>query len=90
MWLVSWRCAALGGVPATCATPCAVVLHLQNSFWAVAGDPGPSQPTMKSPPPFCFCVCCTLCPQVHLNMYDYFMFWAAFYVLRGARSADKG
>jgi len=28
--------------------------------------------------------------QVHLNVFQYFMFWAAFYVLRGARSTDKG
>jgi hypothetical protein len=27
--------------------------------------------------------------QVHLNMFQYFMFWAAFYVLRGSRSSDK-
>lgn len=26
--------------------------------------------------------------QVHLNVFQYFMFWAAFYVLRGARSTD--
>lgn len=28
--------------------------------------------------------------QVHLNMFEYLMFWAAFYVLRGSRSTDKG
>eukprot|EP00879_Flechtneria_rotunda_P023522 GHRR01024884.1.p1 GENE.GHRR01024884.1~~GHRR01024884.1.p1 ORF type:complete len:956 (+),score=357.62 GHRR01024884.1:92-2959(+) len=27
--------------------------------------------------------------QVHLNMFQYFMFWAAFYVLRAGRSSDK-
>jgi hypothetical protein len=42
--------------------------------------------TQDPPPHLC---CCAL--QVHLNMFQYFMFWAAFYVLRGAQSsADKG
>lgn len=33
---------------------------------------------------------CVVLTQVHLNMFGYLMFWAAFYVLRGSRSADKG
>jgi hypothetical protein len=28
--------------------------------------------------------------QIQLNVFQFFMFWTAFYVLRGARSTDKG
>lgn len=27
-------------------------------------------------------------PQVYLNVFEYFMFWTAFYVLRGSRGPD--
>ena len=34
------------------------------------------------------CALCR-CLQVHLNMFQYFMFWAAFYVLRGSSSSSS-
>jgi hypothetical protein len=33
--------------------------------------------------------CMSTIHQVTLNMFQYFMFWAAFYVLRAGRATDK-